>query len=173
MFGAIPIIISVLNMAVLVFVYPFDTPPMLYKKGHQEKLEKLMKKIYKPGFADQRIEMVKEEVENRGNDGGEEATLSWNEVFCGVRYSRATFVGIVLAMLQQLTGINVIIFYSNTIFAHGTDLPAETITFLVGAVNFVSTLGGMFLLTKFGRRSITLVCTTLMAVVLCLLGWSA
>jgi predicted MFS family arabinose efflux permease len=130
-----------------------------------------MKKIYKPGFADQRIELLKIEQEN--GIGGEESVVSWKEIFCGERFSRATMVGIILAVLQQLTGINVIIFYSNTIFEEGTDLAPELITFLVGAVNFLSTLGGMALLTKFGRRSIALVCQFLMAVVLILLGWCA
>ena len=128
-----------------------------------------MKKIYKPGFADQRIELLKIEQEN--GQGGEESIVTWKDIFCGERFSRATGVGIILAILQQLTGINVIIFYSNTIFEEGTSLTSEFITFLVGAVNFASTLGGMALLTKFGRRTITLVCQFLMAVVLILLGW--
>lgn len=73
-------------------------------------------------------------------------------------------------MLQQLTGINTIIFYSNTIF-NGSSLLPEQVTFLVGAVNFASTIGGLFLLSFFGRRSIVLTCQFLMAIDLILLGW--
>lgn len=37
MFG-IPIVISIVNIALLVIVFPYDTPPMLFKNGNEEKL---------------------------------------------------------------------------------------------------------------------------------------
>jgi len=44
-------------------------------------------------------------------------------------------------------------FFSNTIL--GTSgMPASTATLLVGVVNMLSTVGGMALLSKFGRKTL-------------------
>uniref|UniRef100_A0A7S3IJ38 Hexose transporter 1 n=1 Tax=Strombidium inclinatum TaxID=197538 RepID=A0A7S3IJ38_9SPIT len=80
-------------------------------------------------------------------------------------------VGCVMAILQQLTGINFIMFYSNTLFA-SSGMSAQTITGLVGVVNFLSTFGGLFLLTIAGRRTIMVSCSIIMSIILLLNGWS-
>ena len=97
--------------------------------------------------------------------------LSYKEVFTSPLYSRATFVGCCLAVFQQLTGINIIMFYSSKIFEKANlALSAQSVTGLVGGVNFVTTLGGMALLTYAGRRTIMLWGNLLMASVLLGLG---
>lgn len=115
-----------------------------------------MKKIYKPDFVIARTNQLKafDELE----DSGQKKELTYADVLCNPEYRKASFVGMVLSMLQQLTGINTIIFYSNTIFAAGTSIPPQTTTFMIGVVNFFATVGGMILLGFFGRRSISLVC---------------
>jgi len=70
-------------------------------------------------------------------------------------------------------------FYSNSLFgdADGEDdknAPDPTrVTALIGAVNFAATLGGLVLLSKFGRKSIMFTCSVLMAIVLIGLGVSS
>lgn len=85
-------------------------------------------------------------------------------------------VGCLLAIFQQLTGINVIMFYSNTVFKSSDPnekgLSATTITGIVGLVNFVTTFGGMALLAKFGRRTIMLWCQITIIVILAVIGIS-
>jgi len=56
-------------------------------------------------------------------------------------------------MFQQLTGINVIMFYSNSILSNA-GMPPSTATLLVGLVNMLATVGGMGLLSKFGRKQL-------------------
>ena len=64
-----------------------------------------------------------------------------------------------LAIFQQLTGINVVMFYSGTIF-RGDDSQSETamsavfVNFLVFGVNFFATAASVFLLGCFGRKSL-------------------
>jgi len=71
-----------------------------------------------------------------------------------------------------LTGINVIILYSNTIFGGKSDsgLSANQITALVGAVNFLSVFGGMTLLSVTGRRPIFVYLVGLLAISNILMG---
>lgn len=103
-------------------------------------------------------------------EGEGEEVIGYKAVCCG-KYSGATFVGCSLAIFQQLTGINIIMFYSNTIFAN-TGASPTTITALVGVVNFFSTLVGMALLGLAGRKTIMFTCSGLMAVTLIALGYT-
>jgi MFS transporter, SP family, galactose:H+ symporter len=70
-------------------------------------------------------------------------TPSWAEVFAP-RWRTPLMIGLGLAVLQQLTGINAIIYYSNSIFAAaGFATPAEqaqATTLAIGVVNVLSTL---------------------------------
>ena len=60
----------------------------------------------------------------------------------------ASIIGCVLSALQQLTGINAVMFYSNKIFAglSGSSFTPTMGTALVGIVNMVATLGSSVLL---------------------------
>ena len=87
------------------------------------------------------------------DESGEEVSdVTYKEAFTGPAYRKATFVGISIAAIQQMTGINVIMFYSNTIFASGTSLGPNQVSNLIGVVNFLSTFGGLILLSNYGRN---------------------
>jgi len=77
-----------------------------------------------------------------------------------------------MAIFQQFTGINIIMFFSNTIFKNvGGNLTATQITGLVGFVNFFTTLIGMALLSYAGRKTIMFWCNLAMALILLSLGY--
>lgn len=71
-----------------------------------------------------------------------------------------------LAGFQQLTGINVVMFYSSKIFQSHGDEPASgamsvvIINFWVYFVNFVAVIGAILLLSRFGRRTLMIVFNT-------------
>ena len=161
----IPIVIAIVNVILLIFVFPYDTPPTLKQRGEFTKLNEFLGRIYKPHAVQRKIDEL----------GGEEEdghfNASYGDVFCSPFYRKATFVGISMAAFQQFTGINVIMFYSNTIFKKGTSLSGDTITALVGSVNFVTTLIGMWLLSLAGRKTIMLWTNALIAATLILLGF--
>ena len=46
-------------------------------------------------------------------DGADTNTISYGDALCGSQYKRASLVAICLAAFQQLTGINVVMFYSS------------------------------------------------------------
>lgn len=68
------------------------------------------------------------------------------------------FIGVVLAMLQQLVGINAIIYYAPTIFASaGAGLESALAqTVAIGAVNLSFTFVAIWLVDKLGRRPLLL-----------------
>jgi Na+/melibiose symporter-like transporter len=84
------------------------------------------------------------------NDGVE--APSYKDTLCSPKYSKATLVGCTLAMLAQLTGINIVMFYSSTIMT-SSGLAPNYITALVGFVNCASVFPTIGLFKKFGRKS--------------------
>lgn len=72
----------------------------------------------------------------------------------------AFIVGCILALVQQLSGINAVIFYSSNIFTQGRDVgydtstAARTGTVIVGVVNWAAAMMSIPLLSRFGRKTI-------------------
>jgi MFS transporter, SP family, arabinose:H+ symporter len=73
-------------------------------------------------------------------------------------YRPVLVMGILIAVFQQVTGINAILYYAPTIFAKtGLDASSSLLqTIALGGVNLVATLGAMALVDTLGRRSLLL-----------------
>jgi len=90
------------------------------------------------------------------------------------RFRKPLIVGIVLAIFQQITGVNTIVYYAPTIFQMvGFSNAGNAIlaTFLIGLVGLIATIVSMFLVDKVGRRLLLLVSLAGMGVVLLHLAW--
>jgi sugar porter (SP) family MFS transporter len=88
-----------------------------------------------------------------------EKQASWGEVF-SVRWRYPLFLGVSLAILQQLTGINAVIYYANNIFAAaGFETPQQQMaatTWSIGAVNVAATFIAVAFVDRVGRRPLLL-----------------
>jgi sugar porter (SP) family MFS transporter len=91
---------------------------------------------------------------------------------------RPVLFAIIIGALNQLTGINAVLYYLNDIFraAGFAQVSADLQAIAVGVANFVFTLVGMVLIDRVGRRPLLLVEGFAMAVLLALaaaimLGW--
>jgi sugar porter (SP) family MFS transporter len=85
----------------------------------------------------------------------------------------ALFVGVGLAVLQQVTGINTVIYYAPTIIQDtGIDSDSAAILASIGAgvVNVLATVLALWLVSRFGRRPLLAVGVSGMVVALVLLG---
>ncbi|THH12759.1 hypothetical protein EW146_g7392 [Bondarzewia mesenterica] len=63
-----------------------------------------------------------------------------------------TILGMSLQSLQQLTGANYFFYYGATIFTSVGIQDSFVTQIILGAVNFVCTFGGLYIMEKFGRR---------------------
>ena len=89
----------------------------------------------------------KHEAENAG--GGER---KWNEIFTAPAMFRRVLIGMIMQMLQQLTGANFFFYYGTSIF-QSTGLSNSYVTSIIlGAVNFGTTFVGLYTVEKCGRR---------------------
>ena len=83
-------------------------------------------------------------------------------------YRRVLGLGILLAVFQQITGINAILYYGPTIFAKtGLDISSSLLqTLALGAVNLIATFGAIAWVDRLGRRSLLLLGSAVMGVTL-------
>jgi sugar porter (SP) family MFS transporter len=99
------------------------------------------------------VEEALDEIEEQVAEDADKA--SWGEVF-GASLRRPLMVGVGLAVFQQITGINAIIYYANEIFAEaGFSTPqeqAEATLWAVGVVNVLATFVAIAYVDRFGRR---------------------
>jgi MFS transporter, SP family, galactose:H+ symporter len=107
-------------------------------------------------------------------DLAEEGTAaSWSEVF-STKWRAPLVIGVGLAVFQQITGINAIIYYSDRIFeAAGFSTPlaqAQATTWAVGGVNVLATLIAIAFIDRLGRRPLLLAGLTGMGVSLAVVG---
>ncbi|KAK2452380.1 hypothetical protein P8452_00160 [Trifolium repens] len=79
------------------------------------------------------------------------------------RYWLPLMIGIGLLVLQQLSGINGVLFYSSTIFQNAGISSSDAATFGVGAVQVLATTLTLWLADKSGRRLLLIVSSSGMA----------
>jgi MFS transporter, SP family, arabinose:H+ symporter len=89
------------------------------------------------------------------------------------RYRLPIFLAVTIGMFNQLSGINAILYYSNSIFAAAgfSQLSGSLQTVLIGAMNFLATLLGMSLIDRVGRKTLLLIGSV--GTALCLSGVAA
>ena len=98
--------------------------------------------------------------------------MSYGTLICDPRYRYATLLGCSLSIFQQLTGINVIMFYSNLVFK-GLTITNTMITAVVGIVNFVGSIFGLLFLAFAGRKTLMAIFNIAMSVTLLMLSYYA
>ncbi|KAI0137450.1 hypothetical protein BJ170DRAFT_573023 [Xylariales sp. AK1849] len=108
--------------------------------------------------------------------GGASYIKRFTELFTIPRVRRATLASFVVMIAQQMCGINIIAFYSSTVFKQaGTDdFNALLASFGFGLVNFIFAWPAIWTIDTFGRRSLLLftfpqMAWTLLAAGLCTL----
>lgn len=74
-------------------------------------------------------------------------------------YIKVFIIGCVLSIVQQLSGINAVVFFSTDLFKGGevgeaAEKSARIGTVIFGTVNMASALSSTFLLQRFGRKSL-------------------
>jgi SP family arabinose:H+ symporter-like MFS transporter len=89
------------------------------------------------------------------------------------RYALPLFLAVTIGLFNQLSGINALLYYSNSIFASAgfSSSSAALQTVGVGLVNLLATFLGMSLIDKLGRKTLMLVGSVGMVVALSGVAW--
>lgn len=127
-----------------------DSPRWLFGQGRTEKATEVLRHIR--GHADVSDEVKEMRLSIEKQSG------SWAQVF-SPHLRPALIVGIGLAVFQQFTGINTVIYYAPTIFQFAGFQSASAAilaTLGVGVVNMLLTVVALMLLDRVGRRPLLL-----------------
>jgi len=167
----VPGFTAMLRIFLLSTFFSYDTPKYLVFKGDDDRARQVLARIYTPNFATEQLMMLKKEKEAETMAGNK---LTFSELFTK-KYSRRLFVGCGLSALQQLSGINALITFSNQVFiGTSSSEPSEsnfdtarTYTVLFGSINLLTPLIASGFMTKVGRK--TLLITGNIVCMICLL----
>lgn len=128
-----------------------ESPRWLMKKGKQDEATTVLRRIGDTGFVKESMEHIRASLS--GATQMRYAAIFKKGIF------PAVLVGIVLALFQQLCGINTVFNYAPRIFesigASQDDQLLQTV--FIGGVNLLFTILAMLLVDKLGRRPLMLI----------------
>ena len=155
---------SLLFVAALLFVP--ESPRWLIQKGRSKKALEVLAKFSNEQQA--AIEFAEIEKTIAQEQGSMKDLLE-------KRIRRPLMIAVGLAVLQQITGINTILYYGSMIF---TETAAQSASSAIGAntiiglINFVGTIVAMLFIDRIGRKPLLLVASAGMALSLGALGFA-
>jgi len=150
---------------VLMFLIP-ESPKWLYSKRQTERAKAVYAKIGGADYATSEIEFL-----------SHAATVSTEKYGFGLLFKgkthRLLLCGVVLAILQQWCGINVIFNYAQEVFAAAGYTVSDILFNIVvtGVTNVLFTFVGMYTIDRLGRRALLLLGSAGLAVIYGILGW--
>jgi SP family xylose:H+ symportor-like MFS transporter len=138
-------IIPSLLFLVFIFLIP-ESPRWLFLKGKNQEAMAVLQKIN----TEEEVAQVQTEIQNSLH---EEDKNQWKHLVNPI-FKKALLVGIGLSILQQLTGINAILYYAPEIFKSlGSAADVSLLeTSTLGVVNLIFTLLAIRLVDKMGRK---------------------
>lgn len=135
--------------AILYFLFLFiipESPRFLIKIGEVAKAKLILEKIETTSI-DQEIEEIKHSMEKSSNG---------NQRLFSKIYLKPITIAFLVAMFNQFSGINAILYYAPRIFESSGLTNADSMfqSILVGLMMGVFTIIGMFLIDKVGRKKL-------------------
>jgi MFS transporter, SP family, arabinose:H+ symporter len=158
--------------AILYFVFLFfvpRSPRWLALKGYDDKAMAVLVKANGEVGAGEVMKAIKGSLSQNVN----KEKVKINELFKPA-LKLVMLIGIVIAILQQITGINAVFFYAPMIFEQtgiGTDASFSQ-AILVGLTNLVFTILAMWLIDKAGRKMLLIIGFSGIFVFMSLLAYS-
>ena len=163
-------LIPALLYFLLLFIVP-KSPRWLYLNNQVSKAKKVLVNIY--GYERGELEIMS--IEENNSVDKNKTKLKIKELFKPtLRF--ILFVGLIVGILQQITGINAVYFYATSIFKQtgiGTDA-AFSSGVLLSTISVIFTFVAIYLIDRMGRRPLLLIGTAGISVslIICAYGFN-
>lgn len=132
-----------------------ESPRFAYSRGEKEKARRNIARLN--GLAED-SPIVQNQIDELDSILTQErnsvAGFRWIEIFTGPRMLYRTILGIVLQGGQQLTGANFFFYFGTTVFEATGIKNSYTTQLILGSVNVVCTIAGLWIIRRFNRRII-------------------
>jgi sugar porter (SP) family MFS transporter len=145
-----------------------ESPRWLARNGHHDRARAVLEKIRDTSLVHVELEEIEHTLAQSQEHG------NWRDLL-SPSLRPALVVGIGLAVFQQVTGINTVIYYAPLIIqSAGISSASGAIlaTAGIGVVNVLMTIVSMWLIDRIGRRPLLLTGIAGMIVTLGVLGWA-
>ena len=150
-----------MNVAVIlafVFIIRHDAIKFLIGSDKTEEALLAIKEVYKHAQTPEEQMLYLQKL--KASQGKKSSNLTLIDALCNDRYRGATWVNVGYIIFHELTGINVIMLYSTTLFknmdkAGGSITPRQG-TYLVGLTSLFSSAFSVFVVRYFGRRTLVI-----------------
>jgi SP family xylose:H+ symportor-like MFS transporter len=152
-------------LLILLFFVP-ESPRWLTKQGREDEALGILTRVDGPVYAQAELGEIKETISRESGSLGQLLQPGMKIVLV---------IGIVLAVLQQITGINVFLYFGTEIFKKmGSGTNAALLqTVIVGAVNLAFTIVAIWTVDRLGRRPLMMIGSAGMGVCLAAMGLAA
>lgn len=133
---------------ILFLLFVPESPFYLVAADKHEAAEQSLQKLRnkpKKSLQDE-LEVIKDEITNS-------AKGSFTDLFRSRGLIKALVISLALVSFQQFSGINIVLFYAQSIFeATGSDIPAAVCSIIVGAVQFLASFVTPMVVESLGRK---------------------
>ncbi len=151
----------------LLFLVP-ESPRWLVMQGKTQQAQAVLERIVGRIEADREMTEIHKSLDSASKNKASLSDLTQKSILT------VALIGVVLSILQQVTGINVIFYYAPEIFKKlGSDGDTALLeTIIVGAVNMTFTVVAILTVDKWGRKPLLMVGSIGMAICLIALGFA-
>jgi SP family xylose:H+ symportor-like MFS transporter len=143
-----------------------ESPRWLIKEGREEEARKVLSRVRNGDDIEDEVREIKKTLTVAKVSMRELLHPTWRGV---------VVLGAVLAILQQVTGINVFMYYAPEIFKQlGSGVDSALLqTIVVGAVNMLFTIVALYTIDRVGRKTLLIAGASGMGLSLAALGWAS
>ena len=151
-----PGLLSIYQFWYFFTVFSYDSPVWYLQQGKKQEALKVFEYLYP--------EEDSEDILSKGEIAEEtdrliyEEKSSYKSVFTEKKYRKLLVIAIALAIIQQLSGINMAVMYSSYVFNEvgNSVLMSRIYTAISGLIFLIASLSSIPLLNRFGRKTLIL-----------------